>query len=74
VFGKILSLLMEFYEGQDVMYNGAKTHIECIYDADTCRIANPDWDWDMEAECVANGIDYDAPYWITVNISDLSQL
>lgn len=65
---------MDFHEGQTVKYNGATTHIELIYEVDTCRIANPEWDWDSEAECVANGVDYDVPYWITVNISELSQL
>jgi hypothetical protein len=62
---------MKFQEGQEVKYNGQVTHIDIIYDDKTCRIQNPDWDWDMEAECVANGVDYDVPFWITVKLSDL---
>lgn len=65
---------MDLHEGQTVKYNGATTHIERIYDDGACRIANPDWDWDMEAECVANDIEYNVPYWIKVNISELSPL
>jgi hypothetical protein len=63
---------MEFKEGQNVSFNGKQTHIENIYDDETCRIANPDWDWDEEAACVANGIDYDVPYWITVKLSKIN--
>jgi hypothetical protein len=63
---------MALREGQEVKYNGQITHIETIYDDETCRIKNPDWDWDTESECVAAGIDYDVPFWISVNIKDLS--
>jgi hypothetical protein len=62
---------MKFHEGQEVKYNGATTCIDIIYDDGTCRIQNPDWDWDTEAECVANDIDYNVPFWITVKIEDL---
>jgi len=63
---------MEFYPGQEVKYNGKTTHIDVIYGDQTCRIVNPDWDWDMEAECVAADLEYEVPFWITVNIQDLS--
>lgn len=63
---------MKFQEGQEVKYNGETTHIETIYDDGTCRIQNPDWNWDAEAECVAYDIDYDVPFWITVKIEELS--
>lgn len=62
----------KFTEGQTVKYNGKETHIEVLNDGGTCNIANPDWDWDEEGECVANGIEYDVPYWITVKTSELS--
>ncbi len=61
-----------FKEGQTVKYEGKETHIENIYEDGTCRIANPDWDWDDEAQCVNDGIEYDVPYWITVKLSELS--
>lgn len=65
---------MDFHEGQEVKYKGAATFIDIIYDDGTCRIANPDWDWDMEAEHVYADTEYDVPYWIKVNISELSPL
>lgn len=65
---------MDFYEGQEVKYKGAATHIELFYEDGTCCIANPEWDWDMEAEHTAAGTDYDVPYWIKVNIAELSPL
>lgn len=53
-------------------YDGKETHIENIYEDGTCRIANPYWDWDDEAQCVNDGVEYDVPYWITVKLSELS--
>ncbi len=64
---------MEFKEGDNVKYNDKETHLENIYEDGTCRIKNPDWDWDEEAECVANEIDYDVPFWITVNLVELNK-
>ncbi|MFZ1496592.1 MAG: hypothetical protein WAS72_06010 [Saprospiraceae bacterium] len=61
-----------FTIGQTVKYNGKETHIEVLHRDGTCNIANPDWNWDEEAECVANNLEYDVPYWITVKLSELS--
>jgi hypothetical protein len=60
-----------YIDGQEAKYEGKKTFIEKLNEDETCVIRNPDWDWDEEAECVNSEIDYDIPYWITVNISDL---
>ena len=62
---------LKLIEGQDVMYEGNKTHIETLNNDGTCVIANPDWDWDEEGECVSLGVDYDMPYWIKVKITEL---
>ena len=62
---------MNFTVGQSVFYKNKQTHIEQIYKDGTCMIANPDWDWDEEGLCVDNDLEYDIPYWITVNISEL---
>ena len=61
-----------FKEGQTVKYEGKETHIEVIHSDGTCNIANPNWDWDEEAQCVNAGLEYDVPYWITVKLSELS--
>lgn len=63
-----------FIEGQTVKYDGKETHIENIFEDGTCTIANPywDWDWDDEAQCVNDGVEYDTPYWIKVKLSELS--
>ncbi len=62
---------MENFEGQKVKYEGKETHIEKIYLDGTCLIANPDFDFDFEGECISRDIDYDVPYWITVKLSEL---
>jgi hypothetical protein len=59
-------------EGQDVLYRGKDTHIERVSGDGTCMIANPDWNWDEEAMCVRDGVEYCVPYWITVKVSELS--
>ncbi|MDP2188549.1 MAG: hypothetical protein Q8J69_07690 [Sphingobacteriaceae bacterium] len=64
----------KFSEGQKVTYEGKETHIEQIYADGSCKIANPDWDWDEEAECVSEGVEYDVQYWINVNLAELSAL
>jgi hypothetical protein len=58
--------------GQTVLYKGRKTTIDHIYTDGTVRIVNPFWDWDEEAECVNEGINYDVPYWITVMKDELT--
>ena len=62
----------KFKEGKEVKYNGKETYIEEIYKDGMCKIANPDWDYDEEGLCVSLDINYDIPYWINVNISELS--
>jgi hypothetical protein len=64
--------MLNFKSGQKVLYQGKESHIEILHDNGTCVIANPQWNWDEEAECVEIGIEYDIPYWITVNLSELS--
>jgi len=64
---------MTFEAGQDVIYDGRKTHIEMIYEDGSILIANPYWDWDSEGECVKSDLDYDVPYWITVKKSELKK-
>lgn len=64
--------MQEFKKGQNVKYEGKETHIEVLHGDGTCNIANPYWDWDDEAMCVNNGIEYDVPFWITVKLSELS--
>jgi hypothetical protein len=61
----------KFKEGQTVKYNGRKTHIEVLHGDGTCNIKNPDWDYDEEKYCAANGLEYDINFWLTVNLSDL---
>ena len=62
---------MSFKLGQEVLYEGKPTHIEEIHEDETCTIANPDWDWDTEGECVSLDVDYGIPYWITVKLTSL---
>ena len=63
---------MKYKEGQKVKYDGKETHIETIFNNEICNIANPFWDWDDEAECVRENVDYDMPYWLTVKFSELN--
>ena len=59
-------------EGQAVIYKGKETHVEKVLKNDRVMIANPDWDWDEEGMCVDSGIEYLVPYWITVNVTELT--
>jgi hypothetical protein len=63
---------MNFKEGQKVNYKNKETHIETLNDDGSCIIANPIWNWDEESLCVDEGFDYDVPYWINVNITELN--
>jgi hypothetical protein len=62
----------DFKTGQEVMFQGRQTHIEKVNDDSTFVIANPFWEWDDEDYCISIGEDYDMPYWITVDLSELS--
>jgi hypothetical protein len=59
-------------EGQKVIYKGKETHVEKVLNNDRVMIANPDWDWDKEGLCVDNDIEYLVPYWITVDVKELT--
>jgi hypothetical protein len=61
----------KFKPGQQVLYEGKITFIETINKDNTCVIANPNWDWDSEAECVYNDMEYEIPYWIKVKTKEL---
>ena len=61
-------------EGQEARYKGQKTFIKTIHSGGKVTIVNPEWDWDMEADCVANDIEYTVPFWITVNASELTKI
>ena len=61
----------DFKEGDDVFYHGKKTQINYINEDGTCQIDNPYWSWDDEAAYVDADEDYDVPYTITVNLSEL---
>ena len=63
---------IEFKNGMDVLFKGKPSHIEILHGDGTANIRNPEWDWDLEAECIAKGIEYDVPHWITVKLSKLS--
>lgn len=58
--------------GDTVIYQGKETHIEVLFGDGTCNIANPFSNWDEEAVCVESGEEYEVPYWITVDLNDLS--
>jgi hypothetical protein len=62
---------MNFKEGQKVKYKNKETHIATLNNDGSCVISNPFWDWDEEGLCVNEGVDYDIPYWINVNICEL---
>jgi hypothetical protein len=64
---------MEFKTGQKVTYKGKETLIEEL-NKDEARIANPDWDWDDEAQFVHDGLEYPFEYWIWVNLSELTHI
>lgn len=64
----------DFKVGQKIKYKGKESHIEVIHNDGTCNIANPEWDWDMEAECVNLGIDYNVPYWINVKLNGVNRI
>lgn len=49
-----------------VKYNGKETVIEEIYTDGSCKIVNPDWNFDVEYQCIMLGKEYDVPYWIRV--------
>jgi len=59
-------------EGQIVKYKGKETHVEKVLKGGRVLIANPEWDWDEEGMCVDSGIEYLVPYWITVNVTELT--
>lgn len=59
-------------EGQKVIYEGKETHVEKVLKNDRVMIANPNWDWDEEAQCVDADIEYLVPYWITVDIKEFT--
>lgn len=65
---------MEFKVGQSVNYKNKESRIEEICADGLFKIANTDWDWNEEAECVYLDIEYDVPYWIYVKESELSIL
>lgn len=58
--------------GDKVFYKGKPTHIEEIINDKKVIIANPFWDWDEESECVYLGIDYNIPFWIKVDVSEIT--
>jgi hypothetical protein len=60
--------------GEDVKYQNKETFIEFVNHDLTCIIMNPDWSWEEEGLCIENDIDYDIPYWITVNINKLNKI
>tara|TARA_R110000851_G_scaffold309988_1_gene469606 strand:- start:419 stop:607 length:189 start_codon:yes stop_codon:yes gene_type:complete len=59
--------------GDDVKYKNKQTFIEFINKDGTCVIMNTDWKWEEEGLCVDNDIDYDVPYWIKVNLKELTK-
>lgn len=61
----------DFKEGDDVFYQDKKTQINYINEDGTCQIDNPYWSWEEEATYVDADEDYDVPYTITVNLSEL---
>lgn len=54
-----------FKVAQDVFYQGKEVTIEEIFEDGTCTINNPLWRDDED--------DDDIPFWITVNLSELSE-
>ena len=57
--------------GDNVKYKNKQTFIEVLNNDLTCVVMNPEWNWEEEALCVDNDIDYDVPYWITVGLKEL---
>lgn len=57
---------MKFTEGQTVIFENKKTEIVRVNQL-SIVILNPNWSYDLEKECMLNGIDYDIPYEINVN-------
>ncbi len=61
-------------EGDDVIYKGKETFIERLGKNNKATIKNPDWQWIDESECVSDGDIYGIPYWITVDINELTEI
>jgi hypothetical protein len=70
---------MKFKDGESVIYtdginNKHEVCIEKAYSDNTYTIPNPLWSWEDEASCTNQGEEYDVPYWIIVNESDLEPI